>query len=150
MRPVLQSWKEISAYVGRTERTLQRWERAFGFPVHRPAGRSRSAVVALVDEIQKWTLDRPSLADIRTVRRIKPEKLSEPAPARKPKVRNGHLEAQVTAPVSNDVRAFQNQPSLQAEIDRQRSLCADVRDLVMRHRTLCEDLRQTMMQSRAK
>ena len=101
MRPVLQSWKEISAYVGRTARTLQRWERAFGFPVHRPAGRSRSAVVALVDEIQKWTLDRPSLGDIRAVRRIKPEKLSQHAPVHKLKLRKGCLEAEVTAPVLN-------------------------------------------------
>jgi len=44
---VLQTWKEISEYVGRTQRTVQRWEQQFGFPVHRPAGKPRSSVMAL-------------------------------------------------------------------------------------------------------
>ena len=64
-RVVLQSWKEISAHVGRTERTLQRWEQEFAFPVHRPSGKSRSAVVAVVSEIEEWMRARPSLLDIR-------------------------------------------------------------------------------------
>ena len=67
---VLQSWKEISRYVGRTERTLQRWEQEFGFPVHRPSGKSRSAVMALGDEIQEWTLGKPSLVQIRQTARL--------------------------------------------------------------------------------
>jgi hypothetical protein len=35
---ILVSWKEISAYTGFTERTLQRWEQRFGFPVHGDRG----------------------------------------------------------------------------------------------------------------
>ena len=35
---VLNSWKEIASYLGRSVRTVQRWEREFGLPVHRPAG----------------------------------------------------------------------------------------------------------------
>ena len=31
----LQSWKEIAAYVGRSERTCRRWETEFQLPVHR-------------------------------------------------------------------------------------------------------------------
>jgi hypothetical protein len=50
---VLQSWKEIAAYVGRGVRTVQRWE-AFGLPVRRPSGRNRSAVLALKDEVDQW------------------------------------------------------------------------------------------------
>ena len=62
---VLQSWKEISAYVGRTERTLQRWEQQFGFPIHRPSSKLRSSVMALSEEIQDWTRAKPSLLSIR-------------------------------------------------------------------------------------
>src|SRR5581483_4478263 len=32
----LHSWKEVAQYVGRSPRTIQRWERDLGFPVHRP------------------------------------------------------------------------------------------------------------------
>jgi CheY-like chemotaxis protein len=52
---LLNSWKEIAGYVGRSERTVQRWEKQFGFPVRRPAGKSRSAVIALPSEIQGWS-----------------------------------------------------------------------------------------------
>jgi len=61
---LLRSWKEISTYTGTTKRTLQRWERRFGFPVHRPSGKSRSAVVALPDEINRWMRTKPSLPSI--------------------------------------------------------------------------------------
>lgn len=61
---VLSSWKRISAYTGFTERTLQRWERKFGFPVHRPAGKARSAVSALSTEIDAWLSAAPSLPQI--------------------------------------------------------------------------------------
>ncbi len=52
---LLNSWKEIARYVGRSERTVQRWEKQFGFPVRRPAGRTRSAVIAVPSEIQRWS-----------------------------------------------------------------------------------------------
>src|ERR1700739_2839161 len=52
---LLNSWKEIARYVGRSERTVQRWEKQFGFPVRRPAGRARSAVIAMPSEIQRWS-----------------------------------------------------------------------------------------------
>ena len=67
---MLQSWKEISKFVGRTERTIQRWEQEFGFPVHRPSGKSRSAVMALTQEIQEWTRGKPSLVLIRRTPRL--------------------------------------------------------------------------------
>jgi CheY-like chemotaxis protein len=52
---LLNSWKEIARYVGRSERTVQRWERQCGFPVRRPAGKMRSAVIAIPAEIQAWS-----------------------------------------------------------------------------------------------
>lgn len=51
---ILNSWKEISGYIGRGVRTVQRWEELYGLPVHRAAGRDRSAVYALSDEIDAW------------------------------------------------------------------------------------------------
>ena len=51
---VLNSWKEVSAYVGRGVRTVQRWEKDFGLPVRRPAGHLRGSVVALKTEIDQW------------------------------------------------------------------------------------------------
>src|SRR5690348_11005745 len=51
---VLNSWKEIATYAGRGIRTVQRWERELGFPVHRPRGKQRSAVIAIKQEIDLW------------------------------------------------------------------------------------------------
>ena len=78
---VLQTWKETSEYVGRTQRTVQRWEQQFGFPVHRPAGKPRSSVMALGQEIQEWTRGRPSLVSIRQSPRLSRAKLLAEPPA---------------------------------------------------------------------
>jgi phage terminase Nu1 subunit (DNA packaging protein) len=51
---VLNSWKEIAAYLGRGVRTVQRWERELGLPVRRPRGRERSAVIALTPDLDRW------------------------------------------------------------------------------------------------
>jgi|SRR5437868_1398082 len=62
-RLVLNSWKEIADYMGRGVRTVQRYERDLRLPVHRPAGKSRSAVIAFADEIEQWMRKGP----VRTV-----------------------------------------------------------------------------------
>jgi hypothetical protein len=59
-RRILNSWKEIAAYIGRGVRTVQRYELQFGFPVHRPAGMSRSSVMGFSDEIDTWLAKTPS------------------------------------------------------------------------------------------
>ncbi len=51
---VLNSWKEIACYLNRGVRTVQRWEAELGLPVRRPRGRSRSAVIAIRSDIDKW------------------------------------------------------------------------------------------------
>jgi phage terminase Nu1 subunit (DNA packaging protein) len=56
---VLNSWKEIAAYLGRGVRTVQRWERELGLPVRRPRGKDRSAVIALKSDLDKWLQDTP-------------------------------------------------------------------------------------------
>src|SRR5215813_6009104 len=64
-RLVLNSWKEIADYMGRGVRTVQRYERDLRLPVHRPAGKSRSSVIAFADEIDLWMRKGPlrSVAD---------------------------------------------------------------------------------------
>jgi hypothetical protein len=53
-RQILNGWKEISSYINRSVRTVQRWEAGLGLPVYRPALKDRSAVVAFSDELDRW------------------------------------------------------------------------------------------------
>jgi tetratricopeptide (TPR) repeat protein len=53
-REVLQSWKDISAYLGRDIRTCRRWEEKLGLPVHRLNGSAKARVMAYKDEIDRW------------------------------------------------------------------------------------------------
>ncbi len=55
----LNGWKEIAAFLGRGVRTVQRWERDFGLPVHRPKGSARSAVLAFAEELDAWLHQTP-------------------------------------------------------------------------------------------
>jgi hypothetical protein len=57
---VLNSWKEIASHLGRGVRTVQRWERDLGMPVRRPRAKSRSAVIAMADEIDAWLRKSPT------------------------------------------------------------------------------------------
>lgn len=50
----LDSWKEIAAYVKRGVRTVQRWERDSGLPIHRLNRDKRSVVFAFRSEIDGW------------------------------------------------------------------------------------------------
>ena len=54
---LLDSWKEISVYLRRGVRTVQRWERAQGLPVHRRDGK-RGSVYAFASEIDQWMRER--------------------------------------------------------------------------------------------
>jgi hypothetical protein len=53
-RRILNGWKQISHHIDRGVRTAQRWEASLGMPVHRPALKDRSAVVAFSDELESW------------------------------------------------------------------------------------------------
>lgn len=50
----LDSWKEIAGYVGRTEKTIQRYEKAKHFPIHRIGGGIKERVFAFTNEIDAW------------------------------------------------------------------------------------------------
>jgi hypothetical protein len=51
---ILNSWKEIAAYLNRGVRTVQRWENELGLPVRRPRNTHRSPVIAMRSEIDEW------------------------------------------------------------------------------------------------
>lgn len=56
-RPVngrLDSWKEIAAYLNRDVRTVIRWEKEKGLPVHRVPGGKRQAVFTYRQELDAW------------------------------------------------------------------------------------------------
>lgn len=50
----LSSWKEIAAYLGRDVRTVQRWERTQGLPVHRHRHSRLSTAYAYKSELDAW------------------------------------------------------------------------------------------------
>lgn len=54
----LDSWKEIASYLGRGIRTVQRWEREEGLPVHRLAHAERGSVFADPAELSEWWKSR--------------------------------------------------------------------------------------------
>jgi tetratricopeptide (TPR) repeat protein len=50
----LDSWKEIASYLKRTERTVRRWEKLEGLPVHRLQHDKRGTVYAYPRELDGW------------------------------------------------------------------------------------------------
>lgn len=51
----LTSWKEIGAHLGRDVRTVLRWEKDRGLPVHRVPGATGRVVFAYTDELDDWS-----------------------------------------------------------------------------------------------
>src|SRR5437879_11205818 len=58
MRRLLNSWKDVAAYLGKTTRTAQRWERDLGLPIHRPVNKPAGVILADTDEIDAWIIAR--------------------------------------------------------------------------------------------
>jgi tetratricopeptide (TPR) repeat protein len=65
-RTRLDSWKEIAAFFGRDERTVNRWEKELGLPIHRLPG-TKGRVYAYTDELSAW-LAAPKNADAASTR----------------------------------------------------------------------------------
>jgi TolB-like protein/Tfp pilus assembly protein PilF len=59
----LDSWKEIAAHLGRDVRTVQRWERGEGLPVHRHQHDKLGSVYAFRDELDAWKAARSARPD---------------------------------------------------------------------------------------
>ncbi len=54
----LDSWKEIAAHLQREVRTVQRWERSEGLPIHRHLHRKLGSVYAYRPELDAWRRGR--------------------------------------------------------------------------------------------
>ena len=53
-RKTLESWKQIAAFLDRSERTVRRWEENEGLPVHRRSHEKQDTVFAFRHEIEAW------------------------------------------------------------------------------------------------
>ncbi len=60
---ILESWKEIAAYLKRDVTTVQRWEKREGLPVHRHVHDKSGSVFARKSELDRWRLQRTKTAD---------------------------------------------------------------------------------------
>jgi hypothetical protein len=54
----LESWKQIAAYLDRSERTVRRWEASEGLPVHRRKHEKQDTVFAFRHELEAWSRSR--------------------------------------------------------------------------------------------
>src|SRR6266403_271244 len=59
----LVSWKEIANHLGREVRTVQRWEKTEGLPVHRHEHQKKSTVYAYPSELDAWIRKRQPVDD---------------------------------------------------------------------------------------
>jgi hypothetical protein len=51
---ILDGWKSVADYLGKSVRTAQRWRQEFGMPVHRLGGREGENVYAYRSELDEW------------------------------------------------------------------------------------------------
>jgi tetratricopeptide (TPR) repeat protein len=94
----LDSWKEISAFFGRDERTVRRWEKERALPVHRVPGGGRGGVFAYTDELREWLKGRASEfepAEFETIRAI--AEAEDEGAEKSREIRNGPVRAPVLA-----------------------------------------------------
>jgi hypothetical protein len=59
-RAIVSGWKQIASHLGMGVRTVQRYEREHGLPIHRVGGKSRGAVIATKDELDTWITGPPA------------------------------------------------------------------------------------------
>ena len=75
----LDSWKEIASFFGCDERTVKRWEKERGLPVHRLPGVGRGKVFAYSDELAEW-LKGPKPSVVSAPSSANPNPTSGPRP----------------------------------------------------------------------
>jgi hypothetical protein len=51
---LLDGWKAVADYLGKSVRTAQRWRNELGLPVHKPSGREGENVFAFRSELDAW------------------------------------------------------------------------------------------------
>lgn len=94
-RDQLTGWKDIASYLGKSVRTVQRWERRYQLPVHRVPG-SADVVLASKEEIERWMRSEAS-AEILDLDRG--EASARPAPEAPGRVRVRHGSVWITMAV---------------------------------------------------
>ena len=62
----LECWKQIAAYLNRSERTVRRWEATEGLPIHRHEHGKGGTVVAYPHELDRWRTERTQNPDPKT------------------------------------------------------------------------------------
>jgi TolB-like protein/Tfp pilus assembly protein PilF len=78
----LDSWGEIASYLGREVRTVQRWERTEGLPVHRHEHKKKSTVYAFTGELEAWIKKRQPKDDPEADAAFVPEPDVDSSPGR--------------------------------------------------------------------
>jgi hypothetical protein len=119
LNSALNSWKEIAVYLGRGVRTVQRWERELGLPVHRIRESDHSPVFAFANELQIW-LEHRSNAGVP----------SAPSPRREP-----------LQPLPSDV--------LTDVVSRSQLLTTKMRELLLEQTRTTERLRHNLRNTMA-
>src|SRR5689334_5469858 len=77
----LDSWKEIAAYLGRSEKTVRRWEEKEDLPVHRLLHERRGSVYAYTSELDAWRdARRPAPESVPTQNESRPAIVEIPKP----------------------------------------------------------------------
>jgi hypothetical protein len=77
-RRTLNGWKEIAAYVGKSVRSVQRWEDTLGLPVRRIRTPDGQIVYAEADEIDGWRRKLDTTPEPEPEDPLDPESLPEP------------------------------------------------------------------------
>ena len=57
-KELLESWKEIGAYLRRSPKTCRRWAHDLGLPVHRLDGTPKARVFAYAEELDHWRAEK--------------------------------------------------------------------------------------------
>ena len=82
----LESWKEIAGFFNRDEKTVRRWEKDLGLPVHRLPGVSKGRVYAFAQELSEWS-EKPRTLRAEGASESDPELVVSPvAPVTPPEV----------------------------------------------------------------
>src|SRR6266404_5078000 len=74
----LDSWKEIAAYLHRDIRTVIRWEKEKGLPIHRIPGGKRQAVFTYQNELDTWLISHDERTRVPGVPDLSQEIIQEP------------------------------------------------------------------------
>jgi len=104
---ILNSWKQVAAYLGRGTRTVQRWEHDLGLPVRRPRGKSRSAIMALRRDLDAWVRNSPQINQTRNGDRAVRQRIPDDYPP----IRNVSIRGTILASrgLRNQTRQLRNE-----------------------------------------